>query len=505
MTNPGLRRNPHLYEINACIFINRMARKYRQTMTLITVPDEEWQLLARQGFDLVWLMGVWQRSPNSRQEALHHPELRHEFDRALPGWTDADISGSPYAIHAYELNPLLGEPEELALLKSKLNHLGMRLILDFVPNHLACDHPWVFSNPERFVQRETVEGVHPSWFFSAETSRYLARSRYFAHGRDPNFPPWMDTVQVDFYSPDLRLALIDELKRIDDIADGVRCDMAMLALNDVFGRVWGRFTEHPRPETEFWTEAIRQVKQERPDFIFLAEAYWDLERQLQQLGFDFTYDKTLYDRLRYANNGDVRNHLKADRPYQQRSVHFIENHDEQRAVTAFGHERSLAAAVIVSTVPGLRLFYAGQLEGDHIPLPVQMIRGPEEAIDIGVWRFYQQLLTACNSPVFHDGEWGLLDLEPDGQADDNHHNVLAWHWQFKEQVKIVVINYSVESARCWLKLPASSESTRSLNLPEELLGSIQAYNVKRTESHGLYLELKPWESRILDMTAGSNG
>src|SRR3989304_2101552 len=249
MTNHVLRRNPQLYEINACIFINRLSQKYRQSLTLATVPDEEWQMLARQGFDLVWLMGVWQRSPDSRHEALQHPELRKEFDRALPGWTDENISGSPYAIHAYELNPMLGQPGDLALVKSKLNKLGLRLILDFVPNHLACDHPWISSYPERFVQRESVEGVHPGWFFLPETSRYIARSRYFAHGRDPNFPPWTDTVQVNFYSPDLRQALPAELTKISEVADGARCDMAMLALNDVFGRVWGRYTDYPQPQT----------------------------------------------------------------------------------------------------------------------------------------------------------------------------------------------------------------------------------------------------------------
>ncbi|MEK7353667.1 MAG: alpha-amylase family glycosyl hydrolase [Chloroflexota bacterium] len=470
MTNPDLRRNPHLYEVNACIFINRMSRKYRQTLTLMTVPDEEWQMVIRQGFDLVWLMGVWQRSSDSRQEALRHPELRLEFDRALPGWTDEDVSGSPYAIHAYELNPLLGQKTELAQLKSKLNRLGLRLILDFVPNHLACDHPWVSSHPGRFIQGKGTDlQIHPDWFFSHDGSTYLA------HGKDPNFPPWTDTVQVNFYSPDLRQALIDELKRIKDIADGVRCDMAMLALNDVFGRVWGKFTDYPRPETEFWTEAIGQVKQERPDFIFLAEAYWDLERQLQQLGFDFTYDKTLYDRLRYANNGDVRNHLMADKPYQRHSVHFIENHDEQRAVTAFGRERSLAAAVAVSTVPGLRLFHAGQLEGNHTRLPVQLIRGPEEAIDIDVWRFYERLLAACNSPVFHDGEWGLLDFNRDGQDSVNHLNVLAWYWQYKEQVKIVVVNYSEKPSQGWLRLPLGFESTQKVSLPDELL--VQLRNI----------------------------
>ena len=494
-----MRRYPHIYEINACVFIGRMTRKYRRPLTLTSVPDEEWQALAKLGFDIVWLMGVWQRSPGSRQEAMRHPEMRSEYDRTLPGWTENDINGSPYAIQAYELSPLLGKPEELGQLKEKLNSLGLRLILDFVANHLALDHPWVWEHPERFIQRDTVEPVHPGWFFLPETSRYIARSRYFAHGRDPNFPPWTDTVQVNFYSPDLRQALTAELTKISEVADGARCDMAMLALNDVFGRVWGRYTDYPQPQTEFWSEAIGQVKKERPDFLFLAEAYWDTERQLQQLGFDFTYDKTLYDRLRYSTNGDIRSHLK-DKLYQQSSVHFIENHDEQRALTAFGVERSLAAAVIMSTVPGVRLFHDGQLDGYRVRMPTQFCRQPHETADPSIRTFYEKLLTACNLPSFHEGEWEMLDFNQTSQSNNNHPNVLAWSWSASGGFKIVVVNYSQENAAGWLNLPSGSESTEKVPLRDELAGATQTYSFKHIERQGLYLELKPWEARILDYT-----
>lgn len=498
MTNPGLRRYPHLYEINTCLFIRRMSQKYGRSLTLMTVPDEEWQALVELGFDLVWLMGVWQRSPGSRQEALRHPEIRAEYDHTLPGWTEEDVIGSPYAIHAYELNPLLGQPDEIGNLKRKLNQMGLRLILDFVPNHLAIDHPWLWESPDRFVQQETVEGrAHPSWFFSPESSRYIARSRYFAHGRDPNFPPWTDTVQVNFYSNDLRQALIDELKRIAKVADGVRCDMAMLALNDVFERVWGKFTDYPRPRIEFWTQAINQVKQWRPDFVFLAEAYWDLEKQLQQLGFDFTYDKILYDRLRYAN--DIRGHLTDEKPNQQHCVHFIENHDEQRAVTAFGRERSLAAAVVVSTTPGLRLFHDGQLDGYHIRVPIQLGRQAGEASDPDIRHFYERLLAICNLPIFHKGEWGLLGVEQPAQGNTDHPNLLAWYWQYERHFKIIAVNYSQEPTQGWLKLPQMSESTEEVSLGEELTGTTKSYRLKHMESRGLWVELKPWESTILEI------
>ena len=489
----GLRRFPDLYEINACLFLRRMRRKYDQQLTLATIPEAEWQAIAGQGFDIIWLMGVWERSPKSRQEALAHPELRNEYDRALPDWTDDDISGSPYAVHAYELYPFLGRPGDLALLKTKLNKIGLRLVLDFVANHLATDHSWVETHPQRFVQADSAgQKEHPDWFFSP------GGGRYFAHGRDPNFPPWTDTVQVNFYSPDLREALIGELKRIASVSDGVRCDMAMLALNEVFGRVWGGYAGYPEPKTEFWTEALGQVKQSRPDFLFMAEVYWDMERQIQRLGFDFTYDKGLYDRLRYSGSSEIRDRLK-DEPYQEHSVHFIENHDEERATAAFGSERSMAAAAVISTIPGLRFFQDGQFEGYRTRLPIQLIRQPAETPDNEIQYFYGRLLAACNSPVFHDGLWQVLDVGQVGEEATAHPDILAWLWRFDKQMKIVVINYTSGHSYGWLKLPLPA-GARGITVEEELPDRLLPRSTNPVEGRGVYLELKPWQAQILSVS-----
>jgi hypothetical protein len=490
-----MRRHPHLYEINACLFLRRMSQKYGRALTLATIPEEEWQELKRLGFDLVWLMGVWQRSSGSRREALLHEALRHEYDRALPGWADGDVAGSPYAVGSYELDASLGKPAELAQLKAKLNRLGLGLILDFVPNHVARDHPWTHSHPQRFIQgKEASVQVHPGWFFSPGGGTYLA------HGRDPYFPPWTDTAQLNYYSPDLRWAMIEELRRIAEVADGVRCDMAMLALNDVFGRIWGELAGYPRPDTEFWEGAITQVKGPKPGFLFLAEAYWGLERQLPQLGFDFTYDKALYDRLRSSSARDIRHHLMADEPYQQHSVRFIENHDEERAITAFGRERSLAAAVVLGTVPGLRLFHDGQLEGRRIRLPVQLVRAPEEAADAGIRQFYERLLEVCNSPSFHEGEWELLDVVASVDGHDSHLNIMSWCWRYAGRDRIVVVNYSPENSQGWLKLPLPAGNAGRTALHDAISGGTFVPDADRLWSQGLHLDLKPWETQIWDMT-----
>ena len=476
-----------------------MSEKYHRALTLATIPEEEWQLIARRGFDLIWLMGVWQCSPGARQQALINSALRQQYDQVLPGWTNDDIAGSPYAILDYSLDPALGEPAELAQLKPRLNRLGLGLVLDFVPNHLALDHPWTHSHPNWFVPgNEPNVRAHPEWFFPVE-------GVYLAHGRDQYFPPWTDTVQVNFYSPGLRQALTNELMKITEVADWVRCDMAMLALNEVFERVWGAmFRDYPRPASEFWVEAIGQVKQHRPDFLFLAEAYWGLEPKLQQTGFDFTYDKLFYDRLLSSSPGEIRNHLTTDARYQEHSVRFIENHDESRAVTAFGRERSLAAAVILTTVPGLRLLHDGQLEGRRTRLPIQLVREPKEATDAEVMQFYNRLLAVTSAPAFHDGEWRLIEVSQAEEGNENHYNLLAWLWHYGKQLKVVVVNYSPNPAQGWLKLPPLLKTTGKVNFHDELTGVTHTQDTGEISKQGLYVNLVPYHAEILAVVgAGS--
>src|SRR5207302_1303439 len=157
----------------------------------------------------------------------------------------------------------------------------------FVPNHVAPDHPWTVEHPDRFIHDDTGE---------------------IANGRDPYFPPWPDVVQLNAFSANLRAAAADTLATIADQCDGVRCDMAMLVMNDTFERTWGA-RAGPRPVDDYWPSLIPQVRKTHPNFLFIAEAYWDLEFALQQQGFDYCYDKRLYDRLLHEGAESVRLHL----------------------------------------------------------------------------------------------------------------------------------------------------------------------------------------------------
>src|SRR5438552_14891743 len=126
---------------------------------------------------------------------------------------------------------------------------------------------------------------------------------------------------------------------------------------------------------------INSVSLKYPEMLFMAEAYWDLEWDLQQLGFDYCYDKRLYDRLVHDNAESVRLHLTAGLDYQDRLVRFIENHDEPRAAATFTPEKERAAALTIMTLPGAKLWYEGQFEGRRVRAPVFLARGPDAPID----------------------------------------------------------------------------------------------------------------------------
>ncbi len=484
--NVTIRPNPHLLEVNTRPFLERLVKKYHRPLTLSTVPDEEWQEYSRLGFDIVWLMGIWHHSPAALKAALTEPSLKKVYDRLLPGWNAGDIGGSPYAIYDYRLDPSLGTPGELVKLRQNLNRNGLGLIIDFVPNHLAEDHPWVLSYPGRFIHGSRDDfKAHPDWFFSP------APDIYVAHGRDPYFPPWTDTAQVNIFSPALRRAFIQQLIRISEIADGVRCDMAMLALNDIFEQVWGKIIRnYPRPQTEFWDEAITTIKHNRPDFIFLGEVYWNLEKELLKIGFNFTYDKTLYDRLFSAGIPEIIKHLIANEAHQTKLVRFIENHDEERAAAKFGREKSLAAATVIMTIPGLRFIYEGQIEGKTIKQPVQMIREPEEPVDAEIKSYYLQLLSVTNRPVFHYGEWHLLKTET--SPGKFHPHILSWYWQSNTETLVVLINYDSQETQATIRLPVTT-AARPENIRDLLTD--KTFMLPPSET-GITLVLKPWQSLI---------
>ncbi len=490
---PPLRPHPHLYEINTWVWLEELSRRAGRMVTLGLVPDQEWDRLQAMGFHLIWLMGLWRRSPEGRRIAQTDPTLFAGYEAALPGWQAEDVVGSPYAVQAYEPDPRLGTWEEVDAVRGKLHARGLRLVVDFVPNHTARDHGWITAHPEYYIQGDDRSlSEQPSDFFSPPGG---GDRRPIAHGRDPYFPPWSDTAQLNYLNPTTRAAMVGELRRIAQHCDGVRCDMAMLELNRVFAGTWaGLAGGPPPPEGEFWAEARGAV----PGLILIAEAYWDLEWDLQQLGFDFTYDKRLYDRLREGQARDIAAHLGADVAYQVKLVRFLENHDEPRSAQVFGDEKIAAAATLIATLPGMRFYHQGQLEGRRRRLPVQLARAAEEPPDERCFRLYERLLRVSGDNIFHDGTWRLLFVVGDG--DGTHGNLVAYEWRRDETWKIVVVNFSSGISGGLLPLsgglPLRGRTARELRLVDELSQSEQRVQVADLAVRGLTLRLQPFQAVV---------
>ncbi len=475
---------PRIYEINTHVWLDELRRQLGSGLTLGDVPAAVWDGIARREFDAVWLMGVWERSPAGAAIANQNPGLLADFRRALPDFHEEDNAGSPYCIRRYEVDPYLGGAEGLAAARAELAKRGLRLLLDFVPNHVAPDHPWVSEHPDFFIQGSVADLARdPDSYFAAGQA-------IIARGRDPYFPAWPDVLQLNAFHAGQRLATIATLRSIASQCDGVRCDMAMLMTNAIFARTWDARAGDV-PAIEYWPLVIRAVRQSHPDFLFMAEAYWDTEWELQQQGFDFCYDKRLYDRLEGEGAEAVRGHLAAGPDYQDRLVRFLENHDESRAASAFAPSRHRVAAVAAYTLPGAQLFHEGQLEGRRVKLPVFLGRRPAEPTDHDLAAFYDRLLVFLRQPALRQGDWQLCQTSgwPDNSS---HEHLAAWVWAAADDRCLIVVNLSDASAQGRAAVPLPDLAGYFWRLEDMLSGSIYVQDGREMAEHGLHIELPPW-------------
>lgn len=489
-----MSRHPALLQINTRTWISERGAPLQRRATLDDVPDAALDRIAQSGFDWVWLLGVWQTGEAGREVSLRQPEWQPEYRELLGEFSDEDVAGSPFAVREYVVSSEFGGPAALERMRARLAQRGLRLMLDFVPNHTAPDHPWVSEHSELYIHGSEDD-------LAREPHNYRkVGDEVLALGRDPYFPGWPDTLQLNYRHRGLREAMLGVLRSIAGQCDGMRCDMAMLVLPEVIARTWG---ERSRPadgsapvDEPFWPYAIQGVRRDRPDFLFMAEAYWDLEWTLQQQGFDYTYDKSLYDRLRGQDAGAVRAHLHADARYQEHSARFIENHDEPRAAAVFGPRMHQAAAVIALLAPGLRFMHEGQPAGRQLRTSNHLRRRAVEPVDRELESFYTRLMTCMKRDEVRNGRWQLMEPRPAWNGNGTFGQFVAFSWEKDGRRAVVAVNYGPQPAQCYLPLPAS-DSGGSVAL-HDLMNPTVSYVRPSDElaGNGLYLDVPPWRHHV---------
>lgn len=474
--------------------MTELSQTLDRAVTLDDIPDAELDRLSEQGFDWIWFLSVWQTGLVGQTISRTNAAWRREFQETLSDLREEDIAGSGFAITGYTVDRRLGGDVALFRLRKRLHERGLRLLLDFVPNHTAIDHPWVTEHPEYYVHGtpEDLARAPRNYFRIKHNSGDLI----FAHGRDPYFPGWPDTVQLDYANPSTQAAMLSELMKIAGKCDGVRCDMGMLVVPDVFARTWGKNCQ------PFWPRATDQVHKSFAGFGFVAEVYWDLEWALQQNGFDYTYDKRLYDRLRDGDARPVREHFQAGLDYQGKLARFLENHDEPRAATTFPGQIHRAAAVLTFFSPGLRFFHQGQFEGRTHRISPHLVRGPSEPMNAEVKQFYDRLLTVLHRPVLRDGQWQLLECAAAWDGNPSCDAFIAFAWQSSDRERVLVtVNYAPHQSQCYVHLPFGDLDGHNWQL-RDLLGDA---HYERTGSdlntRGLYLDVGPWQYHVFELKA----
>ncbi|MBC8315978.1 MAG: alpha-amylase [Bacteroidetes bacterium] len=485
------RKNPALYQINTRAFLSEISRKISRIATLDDIPDSDLEQWAKFGFDWIYMLSVWQTGEAGRRISQENPVWRKEYEETLPDLQEEDIAGSGFAITGYTVSDRIGGEEALLRFRKRLASHDMKLMLDFVPNHTAPDHPWTDSHPGFFIHG-TEEDLKRTPDHYTRIKRKHDK-RILAYGRDPYYPGWPDTLQLNYGNPHLQKAMSDELANIASKCDGVRCDMAMLLLPDVFQKTWKMEAE------PFWPEAIRLVKEQYPDFILMGEVYWDMEWVMQQQGFDYTYDKRLYDRLLERESGPVREHLVANLNYQEKLARFLENHDEQRIASILTWETHQAASIITFLTPGLKFFHRGEMQGWKKKITAHLGRGPEEISDPRISGFYLKLLEIVNCPEIHVGEWNLLTCHPAWDGNQTHENFIAFSWKYLESFILVVVNYADCQGQCLVKVPFSELKDLTWRFHDILSDSTYEHDDNDLVNRGLFLDMAAWGYHVFDV------
>lgn len=472
-----------LYEITTRPYLYSLGKKLNKKCTIRDIPDSEFDDWQSKGFEWVWFMGIWELGPNSLKIAQEDEGCINGYNVNCPGWTKEDIIGSPYSIVQYNVNPDVGTLDDIRWLRQQLHKRGMKLMLDFVPNHSAWEAPQIKTNVNFYI--------HTNKFPIKDTTRFSSSG--IAYGKEYESSSWTDCAQYNYFDQGLRDHQIGVLKFIASVADGVRCDMAHCIINKIFEKCWIKELQslgYKTPSTEFWKQATTAVKTDYPNFIFLAECYHDTEQTLVDLGFNYVYDKIPYDRLRDNEVSDfISQVIQRSSKVKSHRCFFTENHDENRAVQTFGgYTKANAAAALLLTLPGMRFINTFQWEGPRNKIDVHLRRANDEVPNNECIQFYEKLFKVLKLNCMKYGEFFQLNV--DGAV-----NVPAWSYSYENENILIVVNYGDNKSSGFVRLPYAPNG-EIIPLVEVLSGNNFYRDGNELRSKGLFVILEPYQVQI---------
>ena len=382
------------------VWLAQLSQRYGTPIQrLDEIPDEELQLLAQRGISALWPIGIWRRSAASRAMKVSAGDLAAE--------------GSAYAVAEYLVDERLGGDAALAALRTRAGAVGIRIVTDMVPNHVAIDGRWVNERPELLLSSAhppfknyrysgqnlseapgtaiRIEDGYARGDDAAVTFERRAEDslQYIYHGNDGTNMPWKDTAQIDYLNAEAREAVIQEILSVARRSDIIRFDAAMTLAAQHIRRLWypARGTEAAIPSRtefalsdrefakrlprEFWREVVERVERELPGTMLLAEAFWLLEGYfVRGLGMHRVYNSAFMSMLRDGKNTEYRTILRDTTAYDpellRRYVNFLTTPDEEPVAVGFGiGDRALLAATLAATLPGVPMLGHGQWEGQR--------------------------------------------------------------------------------------------------------------------------------------------
>lgn len=511
------------------VWLDQLSKQYRRHISrLQDIPDEELDMLAGRGFTSLWLIGLWQRSPASQKvkQIQGNPEAK----------------ASAYALDRYDIADDLGGYDGYLNLRHRTMQRGMRLASDMVPNHTGIDSELVKNQPDWFLSSPwppyanyTYNGPNLSddhrygiyiedgyWnrTDAAVTFKRVDHSngdtRYIYHGNDGTNMPWNDTAQLNFLSAEVREGVIQQILHVARMFPVIRFDAAMVLAKRHIQRLWFPLPGHAAAipsrsahalsmadfdaaiPVEFWREVVDRVQTEVPDTLLLAEAFWMLEGYfVRTLGMHRVYNSAFMHMLKKEDNAGyrylIKNTLEFDAEILKRYVNFMNNPDEDTAISQFGSgDKYFGICMMMITLPGLPMFGHGQVEGFHEKYGMEYAKAyyDEQPDDNLVARHYREIFPIMKKrPLFAEVcNFFLYDVySPEGTVNEN---IFAYSNRLGDDRALFIFNNTINQASGWIRTSSGykfEEAIRQSSLFEGLgLGTDEnLYVIFRDHACGL--------------------